>query len=201
MTDTETLMRQLADGRAGLAAFELRKQLAMSKPAEDRNALEAMTVDYFSKTFCENLTESQGHHRDRISPEDLGRCLGLYKKALKGLPLQTSTPYEKTDKGFRQMLRYSRSDVRAFLISLNPAYADYDFEPLLSTKEATEVFTQCEIDVKPHTLAALRDGNAGPEYIKLRPRVYRYRLFDVLDWIANPTEQTFGLAATIRGDV
>jgi hypothetical protein len=191
-------MKDIEQIKQQLDYFERWNQQALDKPESERSAFEQVAVEFREKGFAACFAESQSKHRNRISPVSLGKLLSLSRKALLRLPLSTSTPFVRTEKGMRQTLCFNREDIRRFLTSLNPAFSDYDFAgPLLAPEQVVEVFKTFEVGIDKRDLIRFRQDGDGPEFIALNSRVVRYRLSDVLGWIENPKKRTSSLAQSI----
>ncbi len=170
-----------------LARYELWTHRVTSIPDDDKTDHEQRLAEIFSMDFDTLMAEHREFSRDKISPEELGLLLGMSARAVKSLPLRQYTPHEHTPTGCRQVIRYRKTEVLAFLTGCNPAYGLYAFdEPLLKPEFVADLFGECGVTMSVRKLKELRGQNRGPEFVALNTREIRYRPSDVLSWLENP---------------
>lgn len=170
-----------------LDCYELWKHRVTNIPDADRTDSERRLAALFSLSLDNLQADSRAFNRNKISPEELGLLLGMSARAVKGLPVRQYTPFERTPTGYRQVVRFLKSDVMAFLTACNPAYGLYAFdEPLLNAEFVADLCEECGVAMTARKLKELRNQNRGPEFVALNTREIRYRPSDVLSWLKNP---------------
>ena len=128
--------------------------------------------------LLQELAEVQEWRWGLLNVKQLCHTLDLSRDAANSLPLKFLMPYRKTKRGLRQVRSVHKDDLRVWLTSLNPTYADYDADegPLLRPSVAAQLLP----DVSTQKLTAMRRQGTGSEFVRLNSRVVRYRAKDVL---------------------
>lgn len=180
-----------------LDRYELWKHRLTNIPDDDKTGHERRLAEILNMDFDQLQADWQAFNRDKISPEELGALFSMSARAVKGLPLKQYTPFEHTPTGYRQVIRFRKTDVLAFLTACNPAYGLYAFdEPLLKPDFVADLCGECGVAMSVRKLKELRGENRGPEFVALNTREIRYRLSDVLDWMQNPDAHLKPLAVS-----
>lgn len=180
-----------------LDRYEMWKHRVTSIADNDKTVHERRLADILNMDFDALMAEHREFNRDKISPEELGLLLGMTARAVKGLPLKQYTPFERTPTGFRQVIRYLKQDVLAFLTACNPAYGLYAFEePLLKPEFVADLCGECGVAMSVRKLKELRGENRGPKFVAINTREIRYRPSDVIAWLENPDAHLKPLAVS-----
>ena len=170
-----------------LDRYEMWKHRVASIADDDKTVHERRLAEILNMDFDTLVAAHRAFNRDKISPEELGALFSMSTRAVKGLPLKQYTPFEQTPTGYRQVVRFRRQDVLAFLTACNPAYGLYAFdEPLLKADFAANLCGEFGVAMSVRKLKELRGENRGPEFVALNTREIRYRPSDVLSWLENP---------------
>ena len=188
----EQLLERMRDDLSVMSRWKQYKKTIMEMPPEQMTDRERYAADYFSKSFEENLEEARERWRDSIGLKHVAKMLGLTVQSVRGLPVPNRGLWEDTSRGRLLVTCYWKSEIVAYLISLNPTFADYTLdEQLLRPEDVIEVCTDCDAPISVRALGRLRTEGRGPDCVLLGPRSPRYRLIDVLRWLSNPDSSSW----------
>lgn len=193
MTETkEQLIERLHEGRSFISHLQQYEQRIREKPQDELNAWERCWLDYSSKSFEENLEEARERRRDSIGLKVVADRLQLTVKTVRDLPVPDRAMWADTARGKRLVTCRWKSEIIAYLTSLNPSFADYSLdEQLLRPEDVVEVCKDCDAPISVRALGRLRTEGRGPDHVLLGPRSPRYRLIDVLRWLHDPDSENW----------